>query len=82
MSTDLTILELVEGLVSVAGSDAQFMRNMAASGGPLQHLTLRNWRKGSLPNRPAHVLAISILSGRSAEDILRMILAPKAQKSA
>jgi len=68
--------KLVEELVAQAGSANAFMRSMAETGAPLTEVTLRGWRRGSRPSRPAHMIALSRLSGLSVESVLRAALTP------
>lgn len=77
----LPIHHIIDQLAADAGSDAEFMRQMAKAGGSLSHLTLRGWRRGATPNKPAHMLAISQLSGKPAEEILQAAI-PDADAAA
>lgn len=83
MSTNplLPIHDIIEGLANEAGTDAEFLRRMKAAGaGNLSPLTLRNWRNGSKPNRPRHVLALAELSGRSCRELLEASVPKSVQR--
>lgn len=73
-SDDLTFARIIDELIDDADSARAFMRDMAEAGAPLTEATLRGWRRGAKPSRPAHLIVIARMSGLPHEDVLRAAL--------